>query len=130
MSSEAKKTILVVEDENDLVAFLRMLLEDQGYGTISAADGDEGLELIRAEKPDLVTLDLAMPRHSGIRLYRELKGDKDTAEIPVVIVTGVPGELKRLLEERKLVHNPDAYFEKPIDQEEFLSTIERLLKDS
>ena len=128
MNDEAKKTVLIVEDEEDLVAFLKMLLEDQGYRTVSAMDGEEGLKLALAERPDLVSLDLTMPRHSGVRLYRELKSNEETAGIPVVIVTGVPGEMKRLLEEKELVNHPEAYFEKPIDQAEFLATIRRILE--
>ena len=82
------KKILVIDDEPDMVTFLTTLLEDHGYETVTATDGDEGLAQLKAEKPDLVSLDLLMPNKTGIKMFRELRRDPDLANTPVVMVTG------------------------------------------
>ena len=86
-----RKKVLVLDDEPNVVAYLETLLQDNGYDTVSAGDGREGMEKARSEKPDLITLDISMPEESGVRFFRELKEDPDLAGIPVVIVTGVTG---------------------------------------
>jgi len=82
------KKILIVEDEVDMITFLSTLLEDHGYETISAVDGEEGLKKVKDEKPDLVSLDLLMPNKTGIGMFREMRRNTETVNIPVVIVTG------------------------------------------
>jgi CheY-like chemotaxis protein len=127
------KKILVVDDEPGIVTYLETLLQDNGYETVSAADGQAGLEKVTSERPDLITLDISMPETSGIRLYRNLKENPDLAKIPVVIVTGVTGkggnpeEFKKFISTRKQVPPPEGFVPKPIDQEELLSTISSLL---
>jgi len=129
----SKKTILVVDDEKHIVTYLETLLSDNGYETIAAADGSVALEETRAKKPDLITLDITMPKTSGVRFYRELKEDPELASIPVVIVTAVtgyggdPDEFKKFISTRKQVPPPDGYVSKPIDKQELLDTIKRLL---
>jgi len=122
-----KRKILVVDDEPDLVAYLRVFLEDRGFEVAVAADGREGMEKALEEHPDLITLDITMPAESGVRLLRDLQQDPSTARIPVVIVTGVAHEFKRFIETRKQVRPPAAYFEKPVDREALLAEIEVLL---
>ena len=130
------KRILIVDDEPDVVAYLEMLLKDHGYQTISAVDGEDGLEKIRAQKPDLVTLDISMPETSGVRFYREVKTDPDLAAVPVVVVTAVTGYAgdpygyMKFLSNRSKVPPPEGFFPKPIDQEEFLAAIGKLLSSS
>ena len=85
------KKILIIDDEPDVVSYLEMLLHDSGIETVSASNGDEGMQRIREDKPDLVTLDVSMPEASGTRFYRDIKSDPDLAAIPVVIVTAVTG---------------------------------------
>ena len=127
------KKILVIDDEPDVVRYLETLLQDNGYATVTAKDGGEGLERVRSEKPDLVCLDVTMPEKSGIRFYRELREDPNLAATPVVVVTGVTGyggdpePFKRFLETRGQVPPPDAFFSKPIDREEFLAKIGQIL---
>lgn len=127
------KKILVIDDEPDVVRYLETLLQDNGYSTVTASDGAEGLEQARSEKPDLVCLDVTMPEKSGIRFYRELKEDPSLAAIPVVVVTGVTGyggdpePFKRFLESRRQVPPPEGFFPKPIDREEFLAKIREIL---
>jgi two-component system phosphate regulon response regulator PhoB len=130
-----KKKILVLDDEPDVVTYLVSLFEDNDYAVVSAMDGKEGLEKARAERPDLITLDISMPEKSGIRFYRELRADNDLNAIPVVIVTGVSSthdggtgeDFKRFLEKQKHVPPPDGFIMKPIEKEELLDTVKKLL---
>ena len=129
----AKKTILVLDDEQDVVTYLETLLQDNGYETVSAMDGQKGMELMRQERPDLVTLDISMPVESGVRFYRELKADPDLAGTPVVIVTGVTGfggqsdDFRRFISTRRQIPPPEGFVAKPIDREALLETIRKLL---
>ncbi len=127
MTDEAKKTILIVDDEPDVAAYLQAVFEDNGYQVVLASNGKEGFEKAKAEKPDLITLDITMPEESGVRMYREVYGDPETSSIPVIIVTGVSHEFKRFIETRKQVPPPAAYFEKPIDREALLAKAAELL---
>jgi len=127
------KKILVVDDEPHVVSYLETLLHDNGYETVSASDGKEGMEKVKTEEVNLVCLDISMPEHSGIRFYRDLKDDPELSALPVVMVTAVTGEagdpepFKRFISTRRQVPPPDAFFSKPIDKQEFLDTIARLL---
>ncbi|HDS00445.1 MAG TPA: response regulator [candidate division Zixibacteria bacterium] len=121
------KLILVVDDEEDVVSYLTSLLEDNGYETISALDGAEGFKLAREKKPALITLDITMPEESGVRMFRNLQQTEETSKIPVIIVTGVSSDFKQFIESRRQVHPPEAYFEKPIDKDEFLKKVKELV---
>ncbi len=123
-----KKKILVVDDEKDMVIYLTTLLEDNGYDTLSAGDGQEGLNRARADGPDLILLDITMPEKSGVKLYRELREDAALMKIPVVIVTGVADEFKHFIHTRKQVPPPNGYLRKPVNHEELLKTIADLLQ--
>lgn len=126
--SDAKR-VLVVDDEDSVVSYLTALLQDNGYETLSAANGEEGLAVVKTEKPDLITLDMSMPEKSGVRFYRELKEDADLASIPVVIVTGITGyggdpePFENFFKTRKQIPEPEAFVAKPIDQAEFLRVV-------
>ncbi|MDY6857297.1 MAG: response regulator [Thermodesulfobacteriota bacterium] len=127
------KKIMVIDDEPDIITYLTTLLEEDGYETDSAKDGVEGLEKIKENRPDLICLDILMPKKSGIGLYRELRKDEDLKGIPVVIVTGFKGEDNPLMDFKEFLHKrsvpgPEGYLEKPIDQEEFLKTIKEQIK--
>jgi CheY-like chemotaxis protein len=122
-----KKRILVIDDEPDFVTFMTTLLEDNGYSCITANNGQEGIERTRAERPDLVLLDITMPEKTGVRFYREVRDDPDLRDIPVVMVTGVMQEFKRFISTRRQVPPPDGYISKPVDQQELLATVAKLL---
>ena len=79
--------ILVVDDEDDLRRLLTTLLKEAGYETIVAADGAEAVALAQEHKPDLITLDIAMPIMDGYQTFEVLKADEDTAAIPVIMIT-------------------------------------------
>ena len=128
-----RKKILVLDDEANVVAYLETLLQDNGYDTVSAGNGSEGMEKARNEKPDLITLDISMPEKSGVRFYRELKEDPELAGIPVVIVTGVTGyggkpeDFQKFISSRKHIPPPDGFVAKPIDRDELLKVVTSLL---
>ena len=87
MDKDDPRTVLVVDDEPHVVAYLEMVLQDQGYTTVSAANGREGIEKAKAHSPDLICLDITMPEESGVRMYKNLKDDPDLGHIPVIVVT-------------------------------------------
>jgi CheY-like chemotaxis protein len=127
--AQAGKTVLIVDDEPDIVNYLEMILQDHGYETLTAANGNEALELVKKEKPALVTLDISMPEASGTRFYKEVRTDPELKEIPVFIVTAVTGlggdetAYERFISSRRLVPPPEGFFHKPIDREEFIQAV-------
>ena len=127
------KRILIVDDEPDIVRYLEMLLQDQGYETQSASDGREAMELARRELPDLVTLDISLPNMSGTKCYKELRTDPRLAAIPVIIVTAIVGfdgdpyAYENFISHRRSVPPPEGFFPKPIDSQAFLAAVFDLL---
>ena len=128
-----RKKVLVLDDEPNVVAYLETLLQDNGFDTVSAANGREGMEKARSEKPDLITLDISMPEESGVRFFRELKEDPDLSAIPVIIVTGVTGyggkpeDFQKFISTRKNIPPPEGFVAKPIDRDELLKGVTSLL---
>ena len=110
------KKILIIDDEPHIVKYLSTLLEDNGYETCSAGNGEEGMEALIREKPDLVTLDLQMPGDTGTRFYRNMTRLKELADTPVIVVSGIPGK-------HLAVKKPAAIFDKPIDRERLLAVV-------
>jgi CheY-like chemotaxis protein len=125
--AEDKKTILVVDDEPDIVTFLSTVLEDGGYATVTAKDGVEALKLVKESRPDLISLDITMPEKSGVRFYRDVKESDEYRDIPVVMVTGVAGEFKKFISTRKQVPPPEGYLSKPVTKDELLSVVRKLI---
>jgi CheY-like chemotaxis protein len=119
--------ILVVDDEEDVITFITALLEDNGYAVIKAANGKEGFAKAKAEFPDLILLDISMPEETGVRMYRNLKDDSQTAHIPVIVLTGIAHEFKHFIETRRRVPPPSGYFDKPPDREQLLAKIRELV---
>lgn len=125
--------ILVVDDERDIVEYLTMALEDAGFKAAGLAGTEGALEWIAAERPDLVLLDVMMPGHTGLSLYRAMREGEATKRIPVVIISGYarkddfsnmgPDEL-----EAGRLPPPDGYLEKPITVPTLLATLRRLLE--
>ena len=133
-SSPAKKRILVVDDDPALVLFLETLLQDHGYATTPATNGREAFESFKADRPDLVVLDITMPEETGIRFYRTVREDPEYATTPVVFVTGVtglggdPDPVRRFLSTRRNVAAPDAFFSKPVEKGAFLAKLAEILR--
>ena len=125
------KKVLVVDDDPDVRSFVVTVLEENQYTPLVAQDGVEGLEKIKKDMPDLVILDVLMPRGSGIRLYRELKTDDSLKKIPVIMFTGIAMrsflKSQKALEEFKggEVPKPEIYLEKPVEPEELARAIRK-----
>jgi twitching motility two-component system response regulator PilH len=127
-----RKKALVVDDNPDVRLFSVAVLEKSGYTPLVAEDGESGLRMIKAEKPDLVILDVLMPRQSGVRLYRELKTAKSLKDIKVIVL----GEIakKAFLQSQKAltelgdaeVPEPDIYLEKPVEPEELAEAVKKI----
>ncbi len=122
-----KKTILIVDDEPDTLTFFSSLLRDNGYETITAENGDEALAKVRDARPDLITLDITMPESSGVRCYRELRQSAEFRSIPVIVITGISEDFRGFISSRKQVPPPDGYLSKPVDEQELVGMIGRLL---
>ena len=127
------KKVLVVDDDPDVRLFCVTVLEEHGYTPLEADDGVEGLKMIKAEKPDLVILDIMMPRQSGIRLYRELKTDKALNYIHVVVLSGI-AQRTFMRSQKALtefggaeVPEPEVYLEKPVEAEDLADTIKQVI---
>lgn len=122
-----KKLVLVVDDEPDVRIFISTVLEDHGYRTMLAEDGVDALAKLRQERPDLISLDVTMPEKSGVRFYRELKSDEQLKGIPIIMVTGMSGEFQHFISTRQQVPPPEGYLAKPIDENEILALVGRLI---
>jgi len=129
------KKVLVVDDDPDVRLFSVTVLEENGYTPLEAANGEEGLKMIKQEKPELIILDVLMPRQSGIRLYRELKTDRSFKDIPIIILSGIAKKTflrsQKALTEfgGKEVPEPKVYLEKPVEPEILAGEIKKILGD-
>lgn len=111
-------TVLYVEDEAPLRGLVQFWLEDAGYRVVLAADGAEALELVRAERPDLVITDAMMPNLSGDELVEAMKGDPDLRDIPIVMATAAASPLRI---DRMLERGCHAVLAKPLEEAQFLA---------
>ncbi len=127
------KKVLVVDDDPDVRLFNTTVIEECGYSALEAENGEEGLAKVKKDRPDLVLLDVLMPRQSGIRLYRELKTDPRFKDIRVVLLSGIAK--KTFLRSQKAltefggaaVPEPEYYLEKPVEPEELARTLKAVL---
>ncbi len=131
-SEGAVPKVLVVDDEEDIVAYLMTVLEDNGFRAVSASDAAAALEVVQREHPDLILLDIMMPGQSGLSLYREIRSNRATADVPVVIISGYSRveDLARMVVEMEGGESrlPDGYLEKPISVPKFLQRIHALFE--
>ena len=128
MAEQLEKTVLVIDDEPDVVRFLQMALEDNGSTVITAKDGLEGIDKARKFKPDLISMDLVMPKHSGAKMYRELQKDAELKKIPVLIVTGhAHDDLGKADLEELTMSGPGIYLEKPVKPASYVANVKKML---
>lgn len=121
-----KKKILLVEDEKDLVETVSLRLEAAGYEIIPAYDGREGLEKAKREKPDLIILDLMLPKMDGYKVCGLLKADTRYNKIPIVMFTARAQESDKKMGQEV---GADAYITKPFEPEALLEKINELLRN-
>ena len=117
---------VVVDDEPDQLEFLATFFEDHGARVFRASNGDEGLEMARRQKPDLLTLDLEMPGRSADEVFEILRTDPELSEIKVCIITGHP-ELRRLIYD-STVRRPEGYLDKPVDEGRLMLNVRKILR--
>lgn len=133
MEHASTKTILVVDDEPDVRTYLAACIEDAGFEVDTAADGVEALEKIAASPPDLITLDLVMPRKGGAAVLKELRGKPEWSRIPVIVVTAHykdelgTEEVKELKGYGVVQNQPRVLMEKPVTPDEMVHTIGEIL---
>ncbi len=145
------KKVLVVDDDKNTVKFLSVALEENGYEAIAAHDGKEGIEKAGSEKPDLIVLDVMMPKKTGFVTFKQLRKNDKLKEIPVIMLTGVASCLNELdskkddtfespydslreklrkaiqqMREEGLV-KPDMYIDKPIDPDDLIAKVKELI---
>jgi two-component system phosphate regulon response regulator PhoB len=127
------KKVLVVDDDVDIRKVVSKLVEKSGYITIEAKNGVEGMAKVREDKPDLIILDILMPKESGIRMYRELKSEEALKDIPVIVLSAIPEKSffrsQKVLDEfaGQSVPEPEAYIEKPEEPEELIALMKKIL---
>ena len=116
--------ILIIEDNFDNLTLIRLLVEKQGFEVLVALDGQEGLNLARSIKPDLIALDLDMPVMDGWELIRQAKDDPNIQDIPIVVVTAhlLPGERNRVFKA-----GGSGYVSKPFKVKELVDEIQKNL---
>jgi two-component system, OmpR family, response regulator VicR len=120
-----KKRILCIEDEAEMIELMRLVLEREGFEVRGAMGGEQGLKAMRQEKPDLILLDLMMPGIDGWEVYRQMRADKELAEIPVIIVTAKAQSIDKVLGLQ--VAKVADYITKPFGPKELIGSIERVL---
>jgi two-component system alkaline phosphatase synthesis response regulator PhoP len=130
----AEEKILAVDDDPDILDALTMILESQGYQVVTARNGLEGLARIEAEKPDLMILDLLMPKMDGFALCKELQEPRwaKYRNMPILVLTSVREEAARRRYELETGHEleVDDYIEKPFPPDILLERVKKLLKRS
>ena len=115
---EAKKTVLIVEDEKNIVDILRFNLQREGYETLEAYDGESGLELALGKNPDIVLLDVMLPKMNGFDVCRALR--EKGSSVPVIILTAREGEADKVL---GLEIGADDYITKPFSMRELMARV-------
>lgn len=118
------KKILVVEDDAQNSYLIRFILEKSGYTVVAVGDGAQAVEAASAESPDLILMDMLLPKMSGYDATRAIKADPDTADVTVIALTAysMKGDRERILEA-----GCDGYISKPIDPETFVSQMEEFM---
>jgi DNA-binding response OmpR family regulator len=114
------KRILVIDDEPDLVAVLKVRLETQGYEVDSAGDGFEGLKKVEQSSPDLIILDVLMPRMDGFTFILELKKNDKHKHIPVIVLTA-----KEMMSDLFKIEGVPDYIVKPFEVDELMAKVKK-----
>ena len=117
--------ILCVEDEPQMIDLIKLILETEGYEVIGAEGGQEGLKLMRSEKPDLILLDLMMPEMDGGDVFHHMKEEVELRDIPVIVVTAKAAPIDKVLWIN--VAKVDDYVTKPFGPRELVESVEKVL---
>lgn len=120
-----RKKILCIEDETEMIDLMRLILERRGFDFVGAEGGQQGLELMRQEKPDLILLDLMMPGMDGWEVYQQIKVDEELKDTAVIVVTAKAQNIDKVLGLH--IAQVDDYITKPFGPQELLDSIYRVL---
>ena len=146
------KRVLVVDDDENTRRFLSVALEENGFAADTAEDGEDGLKKVQASPPDLILLDVMMPKKTGFSLFKQLRRKEEFKDIPVIMLTGVAGVLEdeetaaegdtfespfdslraslrtaiQKMREEGIV-KPERFIDKPIDPEELIEAVNEIL---
>jgi CheY-like chemotaxis protein len=123
----SEKTVLIIDDEPDTRVYFSSILEDNGYKTIPAETGAEGIKKLNEQIPDLITLDVSMPEMSGVKFYRTIRENDAWKSIPIIIITGVSDDFKNFISSRSKVPPPEGYLSKPVEADDLLAFVGELL---
>jgi CheY-like chemotaxis protein len=127
-----KPKVLVIDDDADLVSSVRMVMEGAGWQVYSAENGATGIERAREEAPELIILDVLMPRQDGLTTYEQLRGEASLSKIPIIVLTSVSEKLGIGFSKEEFKthygHAPEAFFNKPFEPQKLLDTVKRLYK--
>lgn len=119
-----KKTIMVVDDNDDFVTVTRGILEGKGFAVVSASNGQEVFQLLQEKKPDLIILDIVMPKMDGLEVLTRLRETPETATIPVILLTA-KGQYRDVLLGFKL--GTDYYISKPFTSTQLINGVNMVL---
>jgi two-component system alkaline phosphatase synthesis response regulator PhoP len=124
------KDILLVDDDPDFVEAVKVIVEKAGYDVRVAYDGQEGIDAVKEKMPDLIVLDVMMPVMNGHEACAKLKGDKETAEIPIILLTAVADRVTTSTYTHRdmLESEADDYIPKPVEPNDLLALIKNWLK--
>ena len=117
--------VMVIEDEKDIRDLVRYNLEKAGYRVAAASDGEEGLKMLFASRPDALVLDLMLPGANGLEILRELRGEPTTHDLPVLVLTARSAEMDKLL---GFEHGADDYLTKPFSPRELVARVKALVR--
>jgi CheY-like chemotaxis protein len=121
----AGRKLVVADDEPDQLTFLATVFEDHGATVFKATNGDEALQLVRSQQPDLLTLDLAMPGRNVGEVFETLRNDPQLADLKICIITGRP-ELRGLIYQNAC-RRPEGYLTKPVTEQSLLLAVRKCL---
>jgi twitching motility two-component system response regulator PilH len=116
--------MLIIDDSPTIVAMLRKFLQQNGYLTLEAGDAEKGIEIARAERPDMIFLDIVLPGMNGFAALRQLRRDPVTREIPIIMISGNEQATEQFYAQRI---GADDFMKKPFSRSEVFARIERLL---
>jgi DNA-binding response OmpR family regulator len=125
MVDDSSKRVVCVEDEAEMIDLIRLILSRRGFEVIGANGGIMGLEVIRAEKPDLILLDLMMPDMDGWEVYQQIKADEELSDTPVIVVTAKAQSIDKVLGLH--IAKVDDYISKPFSPQELLDSVDQVL---
>ena len=123
--AETDRHVVYIEDEQEMIDLVKLILTRKGYKVTGAGGGQEGLNIVRKQLPDLVLLDLMMPDMDGWDVYQQMKADDLTRSIPVIVVTAKAQNIDKVLGLH--IAKVDDYISKPFSPQELLDSIERVL---